>query len=58
MSTTTTFRHLCGRHVQVHSDGLELSGVMLSVTRRSVWLLVGDDDVIVDLAVIQGVEAA
>ena len=46
--STTTLRQLRGRQVRVRCDRGEIRGTMLSTTRHSVWLLVGDDDVIIE----------
>jgi hypothetical protein len=46
--STTTLRQLRGRQVRVRCDRGEIQGTMLSTTRHSVWLLVGDEDVIIE----------
>jgi hypothetical protein len=45
---TTNLRHLRGREVRIRSDRGELHGTMLSVTRRSLWMLVDGEDVILE----------
>jgi hypothetical protein len=56
--TTTILRRLCGQTVWVRRSEGELSGTMLSVTPRSLWMLVDDEDVIVELVTVEEVRAA
>jgi hypothetical protein len=56
--STTTLRHLRGREVRIRREHGELQGTMLSATRHSLWLLVGDQDVIVELHTIREVQPA
>jgi hypothetical protein len=45
---TTNLRHLRGRDVRIRSDRGELLGTLLSVTGRSLWMLVAGEDVIIE----------
>jgi hypothetical protein len=56
--STRTLRRLCGHTVRVRRSEGELSGTMLSVTPRSLWMLVDDEDVIVELVSVEEVWAA
>ncbi len=56
--STTTLRRLRGHEVRIRSDHGELRGTMLSATRHSLWMLVGDQDVIVELHTVRDVQPA
>jgi len=56
--TSSALRHLRGRSVEVDSNRGSIHGVLVSTTLRSLWLLVGDDDLILSVESVTAVRAA
>jgi hypothetical protein len=59
MARPEAIKRLVGHEVTIHADNGELaSGLLINVTRRTLWLLKGDEDCFVDLSAVQAVHPA
>jgi hypothetical protein len=59
MPAADVIRHLIGHEIDVdRRDGGHLHGRLLNVTRRSLWLVDGDEDCFVELVEIEDLRAA
>jgi hypothetical protein len=58
MSSNSQIRRLVGRPVRVRTDCRTIDAVLLSCTTRSLWLLDGDVDLLVDCTHVVDVAAS
>jgi hypothetical protein len=52
------YRRLVGRDVQVEWRGIRTCGRLLNVSRRSLWLVQDDEDTMIPLSLVAGLQPA